>query len=344
MKIFYAVQATGNGHISRAIQLLPYLQRYGKVDIFLSGANSQLQSELPVRFRSKGLSLFYNNTGGLQYKKLATQLQPYRWWKEVRDLPVEKYDVVINDFECVTSLACAWKKVPSVNFGHQASFQSPFVPRPARKDFMGEFLLKSYAKASHYVGLHFDAYDDFIYTPVIKKEVLQANPRNLGHFTVYLSAFGDDFLLKHLHQVPSFRFELFSKSAKQVTRSGNVTLIPVNQQRFNESMINAYGLITGAGFETPAEVMHLGKRLLVIPIKGQYEQLCNAAALEGLGVTVLKEIDDQFPNRLLNWIALGKVVTKQYSNNIPEVLDYLMETYPKKGISLDLLYPEMMLG
>jgi len=26
MKIFYAVQATGNGHISRAIQLMPYLE------------------------------------------------------------------------------------------------------------------------------------------------------------------------------------------------------------------------------------------------------------------------------------------------------------------------------
>jgi hypothetical protein len=29
MKIFYAVQATGNGHISRAIQLMPYLEKLG---------------------------------------------------------------------------------------------------------------------------------------------------------------------------------------------------------------------------------------------------------------------------------------------------------------------------
>ena len=38
MKIFYAVQATGNGHISRAIEILPYLRKYGEVDIFLSEA------------------------------------------------------------------------------------------------------------------------------------------------------------------------------------------------------------------------------------------------------------------------------------------------------------------
>ena len=28
MKIFYAIQATGNGHISRAMQLYPYLQKF----------------------------------------------------------------------------------------------------------------------------------------------------------------------------------------------------------------------------------------------------------------------------------------------------------------------------
>ena len=42
MRIFYAVQATGNGHIARALEILPYLKQYGEVDIFLSGTNAQL--------------------------------------------------------------------------------------------------------------------------------------------------------------------------------------------------------------------------------------------------------------------------------------------------------------
>jgi spore coat polysaccharide biosynthesis predicted glycosyltransferase SpsG len=65
MKILYAVQATGNGHISRAIQLTPYLQKYGEVDIFLSGSNASLAVPLPVQFRSRGISLFYNNKGAI---------------------------------------------------------------------------------------------------------------------------------------------------------------------------------------------------------------------------------------------------------------------------------------
>ena len=42
MKIFYAIQATGNGHISRAMQLYPYLQKFGEVDFFMSGSNASL--------------------------------------------------------------------------------------------------------------------------------------------------------------------------------------------------------------------------------------------------------------------------------------------------------------
>ena len=78
MNIFYAVQATGNGHISRAMELLPYLQQIGNVDIFLSGDNSHLPLDAPVRFRSKGISLFYNCRGGLDYWKIWNDLKPLR--------------------------------------------------------------------------------------------------------------------------------------------------------------------------------------------------------------------------------------------------------------------------
>ncbi|MBL7742828.1 MAG: glycosyl transferase, partial [Chitinophagaceae bacterium] len=97
MKIFYAVQATGNGHISRAMELLPYLQQHGTVDIFLSGDNSHLAMDTPIKYRSKGLSLYFNSTGGLDYWKILRGFHPLNLHKEVHELPVEKYDLVIND-------------------------------------------------------------------------------------------------------------------------------------------------------------------------------------------------------------------------------------------------------
>ena len=117
MKIFYAVQATGNGHISRAMEILPYLQKYGEVDIFLSGSNSSLPVNANVKYRSTGMSLFYGNNGGLSYTKIASSVSPLRICREANHLPVEKYDLVINDFESITAVACALKKVKSVGFG-----------------------------------------------------------------------------------------------------------------------------------------------------------------------------------------------------------------------------------
>lgn len=314
------------------------------MDVFLSGSNSQLNSDLPVKYRSKGLSLFYNRDGGLRYSKIASQLNLPKLYKEIRELPVEAYDVVINDFEAITSLACAVKNIPSVGFGHQASFQSTLVPRPARKEWIGEGLLKHYARSSHYVGLHFQPYDDFIFTPVIKKEILMAKPQNKGHITVYLSAYSDDIVLKELSKLKAFRFQVFSKERKQVETIGNVCFIPINQRLFNESIINCYGVITGAGFETPAEILQLGKQLMVIPIKGQYEQYCNAAALEGMGVKVLASMDNQFSDHFFEWINREKPTGINYPNIIPEALAYLFDNYPSKGVPLELLYPELMIA
>src|SRR5882762_10017520 len=223
MKIFYAVQATGNGHISRAMELLPHLERYGKVDIFLSGANNSLQLDASVKYRSKGLSLFYTDKGGLNYPKIVREFAPLRIMKEVKELPVEKYDLVLNDFESITSLACAYKKVASVNFGHQASFVSPKVPRPEKKEWMGEWILRNYARATQYIGLHFKQYDDFILPPVIKREILQAESVDKGHVTVYLSSFSDATVSRHLSPLTDHRFQIFSKEVKQPVQQNNIT-------------------------------------------------------------------------------------------------------------------------
>ena len=302
MKILYSVQATGNGHISRAMEILPYLEKYGQVDIFLSGANSTLSLDLPIKYRSKGLCIFYNSRGGLSYLDTATHFAPFRMFREVRELPVEKYDLILNDFESITAMACALKKIPSVNFGHQASFKSSKTPRPEKRDSLGEWILQHYAKASQYIGLHFESYDDFILPPVIKKSILEAAPVDKGHITVYLSSFADHALLNHLLPLKDFRFQVFSKEVKPPVTVENIEFMPVDRKAFSKSMIGCHGIITGAGFETPAESLWLGKKLMVIPIGGQYEQDCNAAALKRMGVTSLKTLDDGFQVSFNQWI------------------------------------------
>jgi uncharacterized protein (TIGR00661 family) len=329
MKIFYAVQATGNGHISRAMQLMPYLKKFGEIDVFLSGSNATLNCALPVKYTSKGMSLFYSRCGGLDYKKIWKENSLYRAKKEALTLPIEQYDIIINDFEYITAQSCKIKNIPSVQFGHQASFLSAHTPRPENKSIIGEMVLKHYAPATNYIGLHFQQYDDFIFPPVIKDIFIECAPRDKGHITVYLPAYQQHCIEHHLRSISDQHFHWFLHGIKEVQRIGNITYYPINNDLFNESLINCNGIITGGGFETPAEALYLGKRLMSIPIRSQYEQQCNAAALSKMGITVLADADTtHFASDIKAWLTEDKPLVQQAANNIRQTLEFLLDTYP----------------
>ncbi|HEU4574493.1 MAG TPA: glycosyltransferase family protein [Chitinophagaceae bacterium] len=327
MKIFYAIQATGNGHISRAMELLPHLHTYGQVDIFLSGANSHLSLDAPVKFRSKGVSLFYNCNGGLDYFQMLKNYHPLDIRQQIRDLPVEKYDLVINDFEYITSAACSKKNIPSINYGHQASFLSAKTPRPAKRSQAGEWILKNYARATNYVGLHFSRYDDFIFTPVIKKEILDATPTDKNYVSVYLPSFCKEQLEKIFSPLADYQFQVFTKEIKTPEHNNHISFLPINKSLFNQSLLHCTGIITGGGFETPAEAIHLGKKIMSIPIKGQYEQACNSAALEKMGITCQPVIGKNFKTVFIDWMNKKEIVRLDYSNSITESLEYLFNLH-----------------
>jgi uncharacterized protein (TIGR00661 family) len=326
MKIFYAVQATGNGHISRAKEIIPILSKYGDVDVFLSGNNYGLKNDLPVAYRSKGVSLHYDKINGkVDLKKSILSINIKKVFQEAFQLPVEKYNLIINDFECITSLACRLKQIPSIHFGHQASFSSDQVPRPEKKSAVGEFVLRHYAQSTMNIGLHFSPYDHHIFNPIIKNEIINAYPEDKGHITVYLGHIDDMIIHRQLSKINEFKFEVFSGKIKNPYREGNIQFYPVNQSLFNHSLINCAGIITGSGFETPAEALYLQKKIMVIPMKGQYEQLCNAAALKGFGVYVMEYLDDSFQFNFERWMNTQHQKKLDLTNSTEDIVSRIFE-------------------
>lgn len=305
MKILYGIQGTGNGHLSRARDLVPRLRAYGEVDLLVSGTESQIDLPYPVRYRGKGFSFLYNRRGGINYARSGWHNFSLQLYREIRDLPVTQYDLVVNDFEPVSAWAARWRGVPIVALGHQAAFLSPQVPRPAQVSAFGEAVLRYYAPASRGVGFHFEAYDDFIFPPVIRGDIRHATPDDAGHYTVYLPAFHEKRLLALLAQLPEVRWEVFSKYTRQPWQQGQVQVRPISAAAFTQSLLTCRGILTGAGFETPAEALYLGKKLFVVPIRGQYEQQCNAAALARLGVPVSWRPGPDFLPQLREWVETG---------------------------------------
>ncbi len=328
MKIFYAIQGTGNGHISRAVQLYPYLKKYGEVDFFLSGTNAHLNSDIPIKFKSKGLSLFYKHTGGLDYNKIVSSLS-FNIYKDAKSLPVNEYDLVVNDFEFVSSLACSIKKVPCVHFGHQASFQSKKTPRPKGMNPLGNLILEKFVKSNTHIGLHFDAYDENIYNPIIKEEIIAATPINDGHITVYLPQYSLAILEPHLLKQSNFHFEVFTKDVTGIVCKNNITYYPINNSQFTSSMIRCYGIITAGGFETPAEAMYMNKKVLSIPIMNHYEQECNSVALGKKGVMVLKKIDQNFAQYFDQWVYEKNPIKLNLTHTTEQIVDILIQSANK---------------
>lgn len=294
MKILYAVQATGNGHISRASEILPLLQKYGQVDIMLSGNNAHLPVDLPVKYRSQGLSLFYRPGGGLNYLKMIKQINPIRIWTDIKRLPVESYDLVINDFDFITAMACKIRRKFSIHWGHQASFHYNETPRPNQKSLIGEWVLKHFTSAQLNIGLHFKPYHKNILPPIIKDHIRYAKPSNQGHITIYLAQYDHEEIYRQLKSLTHLKFHVFSGGIKEKITKQNFQFFPLSKECFSHSMIHAKGVITGAGFETPSEALYLGKKLMVLPIKDQYEQSCNAEALREFGVEIIPQIDIHF--------------------------------------------------
>jgi DNA-directed RNA polymerase II subunit RPB1 len=129
------------------------------------------------------------------------------------------------------------------------------------------------------------------------------------------------------HKVKGIEFQWFLNDIKEIRKEGNITYFPVNQRLFNESLINCHGILTGGGFETPAEALFLNKKILSIPIQNHYEQECNAAALKLLGVPVLNKVGDDFHIEIENWLNGVIQYPKIQANDIPKTLQFLFDTY-----------------
>lgn len=306
MNILYAIQGTGNGHLSRAVDIIPELQKYGKLDLFVSGAQAEVVLPYPVKYKSKGLSFYFGKQGGINFLKTFQNNSSKDVIKEIKNFPVEKYDLVINDFEPITAWAARKKEVPVIGLGHQAALLSKKSPRPKLVDPFGEWMLKNYAPIKKYVGFHFEEYDKNIFTPVVRTAIRDAGTKDLGHYTVYLPAYDDKKLVQLLLKISKVRWHIFSKHTKQPYHVGRISVYPVSGNDFIESVVTASGVLCGAGFETPAEVLHLNKKLLVVPMKSQYEQHCNAAALKKLGVPVLKKVKKKSIKKIEQWLEDAK--------------------------------------
>lgn len=324
MKVLYAFQGTGNGHHTRAVELLPALQERAEVDVLVSSAPPGKTFDLPVAHRFQGLGFRFGRRGGIDLRSSFMQMDSRNFFREIKAVPVSNYDLVINDFEPVTAWACRQQGVPVVGLSHQAAVLHPLSPKPERTDWFSTKVLQHYAPTPRALGFHFQAYAAAIRTPIIRQAVRDATNSNHGHIAVYLPAYSSARIAQVLKHFPRREFHVFSPRWQKPFRREGLHFFPADPRAFTESMASSAGVLCGAGFETPAEALHMGKSLLVVPMMGQLEQQCNAQALRELGAHVIPRLTTDFIPQIQQWLTQPPLPAMSYPDERADLVETVL--------------------
>jgi uncharacterized protein (TIGR00661 family) len=285
MKILFGVQGTGNGHISRSRELVRKLKGDGHdVDVIISGRKAEDLKEIeifePYRVM-KGMTLV-TYKGKLSYIETMFQLDLVRLMTDILMLETAGTDLIITDFDPITSTVARIRNIPSMGFGHQYAFRYD-VP-VARGNLFEKYTLLNFAPARYNAGLHWNHFNQPVFPPVIPASLYAEDARAVipKKILVYLPFEEVDDVTAFVDSFEEYEFYIYGKVTESLD-DGHLHFRGYSREGFLNDLMECSGVVCNAGFELPGEALHLGKKLLLRPLDGQIEQQSNALAMEQLG-------------------------------------------------------------
>lgn len=291
MNILYGVQSTGHGHISRSKEVIARLKELGHtVRVLFSGQNprrlNDLESFAPYEIR-RGLT-FHTRRGRLQPLKTALNLNLIEFYRDIRQYDAAEIDLVITDYEPISSRVADRFDLPCIGIGHQYAFCYDI---PVSGDnVLTRWVMHHFAPAQYPVGLHWHHFNTAVLPPIVPPHLKPAREIAADKIMVYLPFESTDDIESLLRPLSSHPFHIWG--VKEIDRridQGHLHWHPFSREGFLSDLEQCRGVITNAGFELASEVLHLGKKLLVKPLAGQLEQVSNALAVERLGLGMVME-------------------------------------------------------
>jgi uncharacterized protein (TIGR00661 family) len=326
MRIFYGVQGTGNGHITRARVMAKELYKAGiEVDFQFTGRAFDKYFDMTVfnGYQLRDGLTFSVNKGQVSYFKTLLTSKPITFMKDVGELDLTDYDLVISDFEPVTAWAAKKQGVPVLGIGHQYAFKHK-IPRSG-SDPLAELVMKFYAPADIGVGLHWHHFGQPVLPPII--ETHQGSALTIKNKIIVYLPFEDAHeVIAHLLPFKNFEFHIYTPEA--VTSGFDYIICkPLSREGFQQDLIDCAGIISNAGFELASEALQMGKKILAKPLHAQMEQISNAAALQQLGYGhVMNDMDTAVID---HWLHNVHAVQITYPNTAKLLVEWLQDGMPK---------------
>jgi uncharacterized protein (TIGR00661 family) len=236
-------------------------------------------------------------------------------------------DLVISDYEPFSSW-WAWRHgVPCVTIDHQHVLTLCELAEPP-----GEWASRSMARLTtrcYHPRVHNAIVLNFfkaplrhpgavLAPPVVRSALASLTPSAGEHVLIYStdSHPGTGRRLEAvLARFPRQPFIVYGFDREQ--QVGHCTYKRPSKEGFLADLASARAVVATAGFSLISECLYFNKRMLLMPVQGQYEQMLNAHYVQRLGI--------------------GQTIRSLTSENLGSFLDYL--TQPRE-LSADILYPD----
>ena len=362
MKFLFIVQGEGRGHMTQAISLSQKLADWGHTLVAVCIGKSE-RREVPPFVHQKITAPIYlfespnfvTDRGqksillGKTISRNLAHLPKFRKSLALLDEQVKKYqpDVILNFYDMLAGFYNLLYR-PQCRFwviGHQYLIRHPEFPF-AIGDPLGKFLFRLNTAITAFgadktISLSFRKYaplskqDFHVVPPLLRRELEGLQSTHGDFFLAYMvnPGYGEE-IISFAQKNPKVRIEAFWDNRSQpdgYSPSPNLVFHQVSDSLFLEKMAQCRGLVTTAGFESICEAMYLGKPVMMIPVKGQYEQACNALDAENCGAGFAHTEFDflKFSNELdRNWSPNPK--SKEWFGQFDGLFTQLLESDRKE--------------
>jgi len=309
-KIIYAVAGEGFGHSSRSHLIGQRFIDAGHDVMFVGSQKSLLYLKQYFGPRVKevfGLSFAFE---GQRIDKSETLKRNLLKLPEANRLNDELFkqhfepfgpELVISDFEPFSAW-WAWRKnVPFISIDHEHMLTLCKLDHPAKNWFSR--LTASVVTDCHYIGAvayiilnFFESplrIDSAVLAPPIVRPVITALKAEPGeHILLYsTTGTGRDELQEILQKFAARKFFIYGFD--QDAEYQNCVFKKRSTEGFLADLAAACGVIASAGFSLISECMYLKKKMLLLPLAGQYEQIINAHYVQKLGLGISAETLDE---------------------------------------------------
>lgn len=196
---------------------------------------------------------------------------------------------VITDFEPMTAYLANWYDLPLITIDNQHRMRYMEYPCPRHlrgSALVTETVIRSMVPrpdVSLVTTFYFGPVKNdrtFLFSPILRQEVLETSPMRGNHILVYLTRCFDTFI-DLLREFGREKFNVYG--TERSGSKGNLVFKSFSRTDFLRDLAACRAVMATAGFTLITEALHLGKPYLAMPMKGQFEQELNGFLLESLG-------------------------------------------------------------